>query len=174
MQHVRRSSVPIAWDRRTYLNSPVGYHWDFLAECGLGQGAAVALHLTHARHFLIGIEWNRREPLTAEQSARAMEAVQLLAIFAEPTAQRLHNLELARTLDVDTRLSARERECIYYVCRGMTDNLIGQILGISPHTVRQHVEGCIRKLGASNRVEAASLATRLGFADAAPSCSFVK
>lgn len=166
--------MPIAWDRKTYMDSPVGYHWDLLADCGLGQGAAVALHLTHARHFLIGIEWDRTGDLTVEQSSRAMEAIQLFAVFAEPAAQRLHNLELALALDVDTRLSARERECIYYVCRGMTDNLVGQILGISPHTARQHVEACVRKLGASNRVEAASIATRLGFADAAPSHSFGK
>lgn len=51
-------------------------------------------------------------------------------------------------------LSKRERDCLHWVAEGKSDFEASVILGISPQTVRTHVEAARRKLAARNRVEA--------------------
>ncbi len=55
---------------------------------------------------------------------------------------------------LDWGLSARERECLDFVLLGKTDAEIGQILKISPRTVRFHVHNGKAKLGVTTRVQA--------------------
>lgn len=172
MQHCRTSHLPIAWDRNTYAAAGQESLWR-LGECfGVSQGAAVALHLDASRHFMIGVNWARTAPLTSDQSMAAVASIQMLAVFAEPAAQRLCNRLLSHHLDLNTDLSPRERECLFWVGRGMTDDIIGRILAISPRTVRKHVDACVSKLQASNRTEAAVTATRLGLTLDAPTRTF--
>jgi len=52
-------------------------------------------------------------------------------------------------------LSAREEEILVWVAEGKTNIEISRIFAISPFTVKNHVQSIIRKLGASNRTEAA-------------------
>lgn len=52
-------------------------------------------------------------------------------------------------------LSAREEEIIARVAQGRTNLEISRILAISPFTVKNHVQRIIKKIGASNRTEAA-------------------
>jgi transcriptional regulator EpsA len=51
-------------------------------------------------------------------------------------------------------LSAREEEITNWVCQGKTNGEIGQILGISVNTVKNHVHRIFDKLGANNRTQA--------------------
>ncbi|VAW58404.1 hypothetical protein MNBD_GAMMA11-3010 [hydrothermal vent metagenome] len=55
-------------------------------------------------------------------------------------------------------LSPRELDVLEWVCIGKTNWEIGKILGISFCTVKIHVRNILRKLNASNRVQAASIA----------------
>jgi NarL family two-component system response regulator LiaR len=55
-------------------------------------------------------------------------------------------------------LSAREREVLALVVKGLTNDEIAERLVISPNTVKNHVKACITKLGAANRAQAAALA----------------
>jgi len=60
--------------------------------------------------------------------------------------------------EVDTTafpLSAREVEILGRVAEGKTNAEISGILAISPFTVKNHVQSILRKLGVSNRTEAA-------------------
>lgn len=54
-------------------------------------------------------------------------------------------------------LSRREREVIYLVGRGLSRKECARLCGISPHTVSEYTKNAYRKLGISNRVEAARL-----------------
>jgi DNA-binding CsgD family transcriptional regulator/tetratricopeptide (TPR) repeat protein len=65
-------------------------------------------------------------------------------------------------------LSAREREILALLVDGRTNREIGAQLFISPKTVSVHVSSILGKLGAGNRVEAATIAHRLGIIDARP------
>jgi DNA-binding NarL/FixJ family response regulator len=66
---------------------------------------------------------------------------------------------------VHGELTAREREVLGLVSRGMTNGQIARALFISEKTAGHHVSRILSKLGARNRAEAATHAARL---DAAP------
>jgi DNA-binding CsgD family transcriptional regulator len=50
-------------------------------------------------------------------------------------------------------LSPRQLEIAEYAAAGATAREIASTLGISPHTVRQHIKDAYRMLGVSSRVE---------------------
>ena len=54
-------------------------------------------------------------------------------------------------------LSPRETDVLRMVSRGLTNAEIAQRTGITVHTVKFHLAAVYRKLGASNRTEAAAL-----------------
>jgi DNA-binding CsgD family transcriptional regulator len=65
----------------------------------------------------------------------------------------------------DLGLSPREREVLALVAQGMSNGEIAERLFISRKTAAVHVTHILDKLGVDNRVEAAMLAARAGFAD---------
>jgi DNA-binding NarL/FixJ family response regulator len=59
-------------------------------------------------------------------------------------------------------LSARETEILQLLAKGMSFGEIGEILGISPHTVTAHIKKIYRKLAVHSRGEAVYEATQMG------------
>lgn len=59
-------------------------------------------------------------------------------------------------------LTAREREVLELVARGMTNTQIGSALDIAEGTVRRHLSNAYRRLGASGRVDAINRAVAAG------------
>ncbi|TNF53447.1 MAG: response regulator transcription factor [Burkholderiales bacterium] len=64
--------------------------------------------------------------------------------------------------DAGDELSAREVDVLRLVSKGYRNAEAAQLLGLSPQTVGSYVKAIYRKLGISNRAEAAIEATRLG------------
>jgi len=60
------------------------------------------------------------------------------------------------------QLSAREREILEWVARGMKNREIATKLSISEYTVRNHVIHLLEKLGSRDRTEATSVAIQQG------------
>jgi len=61
-----------------------------------------------------------------------------------------------------TPLSKREREILQRVADGATTKQVASDLGISPHTVKTHLERIFEKLGANDRAQAVAIAIRTG------------
>jgi len=59
-------------------------------------------------------------------------------------------------------LSKREREILQKVADGATTRQVASDLGISPHTVKTHLERIFEKLGANDRAQAVAIAIRTG------------
>ena len=59
-------------------------------------------------------------------------------------------------------LTARERDVLSLVGRGLTNGQIAEALFVEETTVKTHVQRILAKLALANRVQAAVLASRLG------------
>jgi DNA-binding NarL/FixJ family response regulator len=62
----------------------------------------------------------------------------------------------------DSRLSPRQMEVLEMIAAGMTSVAIAEALVVSPETIRTHVKAVLRRLRASSRTHAVSLAYRKG------------
>jgi DNA-binding NarL/FixJ family response regulator len=75
-------------------------------------------------------------------------------------------IEEVRLGDPDTPraapLSKREREILQKVADGATTRQVASDLGISPHTVKTHLERIFEKLSANDRAQAVAIAIRTG------------
>ena len=59
-------------------------------------------------------------------------------------------------------LSLKENKIIRCIAEGLTYKTIAERLGISPHTVHNHIKSIYGKLQASNRVDALNRARKIG------------
>ena len=60
-------------------------------------------------------------------------------------------------------LTAREREVLEMMAKGLSNQEIGEALSISPESVKIHLKHIFEKLGVTKRVECALVAQRRGF-----------
>jgi DNA-binding NarL/FixJ family response regulator len=63
---------------------------------------------------------------------------------------------------VSSSLSDRQREVLTYFIQGKPNKTISEKLNISQNTVKAHLSGIFKALGASNRTEAVYFAARAG------------
>lgn len=72
--------------------------------------------------------------------------------------------QLARRDDLPVEApTAREREVLQHLAKGLTNAQIAHTLGIAERTVRFHIENLFSRLQVDNRVEAVMKAIRLGW-----------
>jgi DNA-binding NarL/FixJ family response regulator len=62
-------------------------------------------------------------------------------------------------------LTIREKEVLKLVCKGYTNPQIADVLCISVHTAKAHVQSIIRKLNAGNRTLATYIAAKNNLID---------
>jgi DNA-binding NarL/FixJ family response regulator len=67
-----------------------------------------------------------------------------------------------------TALTGRQLDVLRALAAGGSNAVIGARLGISEHTVRNHVHAVMAKLGAANRTDAVTIAMRRGLVDLGP------
>jgi DNA-binding NarL/FixJ family response regulator len=84
-------------------------------------------------------------------------------IHPQLTKTFIEEVHLAETEGGRTMpLSKREREILQKVADGSTTRQVATDLGISPHTVKTHLERIFEKLGANDRAQAVAIAIRHG------------
>ena len=95
----------------------------------------------------------------------APAATLAVAIRRVVAGERVVDPELALTAlsEGDNPLTARERDVLAAAAGGAPIAEIARSLALSEGTVRNHLSIAIRKLGVSNRIEAARLAERRGW-----------
>jgi DNA-binding CsgD family transcriptional regulator/tetratricopeptide (TPR) repeat protein len=146
-----------AWQRLGHPY-PAAYaqwrHADALLTSGAGADrAAEPLRAAHAAAGRLGAA-----PLRTQIEALARRArISLIAAEAAPARVPAH----------PHGLTDREAEVLRLLAAGHTNREIGQQLFISPKTAGVHVTNILRKLAVRDRVQAATVAIRLGLADPA-------
>ncbi|MEQ5787698.1 response regulator transcription factor [Erythrobacter sp. NFXS35] len=99
------------------------------------------------------------EQVLAGQSALPLELV--TAALRAPVLAAPSPSSLAQVL------TTREQQVVALVAEGLTNKEIARELGISPATVKVHVERLIGKLGVADRTQAAVLAVKMQAGEAA-------
>lgn len=84
------------------------------------------------------------------------------SIFPARILQKIARGELGPS--IASRLSQRELEIVSYVARGLSNRAIGDTLGLSENTVRNHLRSILEKLEFDNRVQVATFALEHGLA----------
>jgi DNA-binding NarL/FixJ family response regulator len=84
------------------------------------------------------------------------------SIFPAHVLQKIARGELGPS--AASKLSPRELEIVAYVARGLSNRGIGESLGLSENTVRNHLRSILEKLGFDNRVQVATFALEHGLA----------
>ena len=64
---------------------------------------------------------------------------------------------MRRLAESKATLTLREREILTLAGKGLSNAEIAERLSLSPHTIKSHIHNLLRKIGASNRAEAAYL-----------------
>jgi DNA-binding CsgD family transcriptional regulator len=158
-QHCKRNSVPIVWDRETYLSAGQADKWETQARFGYRTGIALALHMPEGRHFMVGVDRDQPLPRTDELS-RMVADLQLFAVYAQEAAQRV--LLPAAAQPNLPALTPREIETLRWTMEGKTAWEVGNILGITERTAVLHANNATHKLGSVNKHQAVIKALRLG------------
>ncbi len=70
------------------------------------------------------------------------------------------NVQLSSDIILSVKLSRRETDVLRLVTEGYTNVQIAEVLDISAHTVKSHVNSLFNKLGVNDRTQAAVLAAR--------------
>ncbi|MGE5461394.1 MAG: response regulator [Solirubrobacterales bacterium] len=77
----------------------------------------------------------------------------------------IEEVQLAEKRVESPPLSKREKEILQKVAYGATTKEVAHDLGISPHTVKTHLERIFEKLGANDRAQAVAIAIRSGLVE---------
>jgi len=85
-----------------------------------------------------------------------------LVLLQKPLTERLLREPAASVDELSEPLTAREREVLDLLGRGLSNKLIARELHISEHTVKFHISSLYAKLGVNNRAEAVSQGARHG------------
>jgi len=98
---------------------------------------------------------------------RLVDAIRVVAagetIWTRDELRRVTGAATPRlTADVDVPLTRRENEVLRQLAMGLTNKKIAQALEISYETVKEHVQHILRKIGVSDRTQAAVWAVRKG------------
>jgi len=130
----------------------------------LGEGSDAGLPLV--RSGLSGWAWLGKDA-DAGEIVGAVRAVAAGLAALDPSLVPLlapgPSLTRADAAPPDETLTAREREVLQLMARGLPNKQIATRLTISPHTVKFHVAAILAKLDAASRTEAVTLGARRGW-----------
>lgn len=122
------------------------------------KGQTIPVHGPNGRNGCFSLVYNEADPRKSEQNIR------LLKWVCQNVHQFFCKLYLLNS-DTLPRLTARETEILSWVARGKSNNVIAQILGISPHTVNTYMRRLFLKLGTSDRTSVSLIGISNGLID---------
>lgn len=137
--------------------------WRLAARAGEAAELCVPIAALGATLGTLCLGWNARmAPAPGDVQAIATIAALLAPAVAEPA--RAPRRRKPAPPDRLGALSARERQVLALLPRGLTNAGLGAELGISTGTAKVHVERILQKLQLSDRTQAAVYAVQAGMA----------
>ncbi len=149
-----RSSVPFTVSEMRDDPEYAGQRWTELLSDILKTGDGLIIPVYRDDEPLAGFTFAGQNPDT---SAVARATLQVLAHAA---FEKFVELRDGTALPDASSLTVREIQCLRLIATGHEDAQVGQMLGISPRTVRFHVDSAKTRLGVTSRVQAIAKALR--------------
>ena len=149
-QYAQRHPEPVYWDeigRLKPLTEAERAYTEWVGRHGLIHGCGLQVFGPNGRNGFFALAF---QPGLDRLDASDMRWVQL----ACQSAHLRYCSLLLPTLASPPDLSAREAEVLGWVAKGKSNAVIGEILGISAHTVDAHLRKIYLKLGVFDRITA--------------------
>ncbi len=149
LQHARKEILPVYWDEIATLKPLSEQEAAFLErfQADLGNGVGIHVYGPNGRGGQCGLGFRpgvrRLDPATLREFQRVCQLVHLRYCAL-----------LAPALEPRPKLSERETQILAWVASGKSNTMIGEILGISGHTVDAHMRRIYLKLGVFDRISA--------------------
>ena len=160
-RHAKCKSVPLVWDKATYVDCGQAALWERQAPYGYQSGIVIGFHLPRGRHFLFGPDCDRPVCTTPRVAREIIDDFHVFAAHAQAAAFELC-LDFdppAHEVPTPTR---EELEALRWAMEGMTDWEIGRKLDLSQHDVTLRLQRVVRKLGCGTKYEAVLKAIKQG------------
>jgi DNA-binding CsgD family transcriptional regulator len=124
---------------------------DYYRAIRIDHVMAVPIHVD--RHVLVSFVVNRSKRGFSDRDRERVELIRPhLGHLYRLSAHTAHNDE--SLAEIETPLTARERDVLSWLGAGKTDKDIAAILAISPRTVQKHLQRIYEKLGVETRTAA--------------------
>jgi LuxR family quorum sensing-dependent transcriptional regulator len=159
--HAARMVRPFLWSEITHhphLTEPQRRIVDESAELGLRAGAIVPIHGPGPVKAYLSVGNDTTDDDFAGLFRARRHELHVLTAYGHERILQLGAGSEAPSL----ALSPRELEILTWTARGKTVPEISELLQISAHTVRTHIENAATKLGALNKTHASSIAVAQG------------
>jgi DNA-binding CsgD family transcriptional regulator len=155
VERISRSASPIVWDLSIYDLSKPAHAQIHAVRCSLGVTGGIVVPVMESMGgrtvlFLSGVGFPYCEDTTL-----------YLRVILEHVIAQLNRLRGGSTWTEpqtafvkEAALSTRERQVLGWIAFGKSSREVATIMGLSEHTVNEHIAGAVDKLDASNRTEA--------------------
>ncbi len=122
-------------------------YMDMLAASRLGDGLAMQVYGPNMRNAYVGLGFGGPAPALSGQDIFELQCAAQMA--------HIRYCEITANDQTIAELSPRELEILQWIARGKSNSVIGEILGISRHTVDTMMRRMFEKLEVNDRTSAA-------------------
>lgn len=154
----QQTSEPFFWKDISHLKEITREeqaYLDDLAAADLGDGLGIQVFGPAGRNGYCGLGIDPEAPHLSDCQIREFQWVCQISHLRYCTL-------ITETLPPVRPLTRRERDILTWVARGKSNSVIGDLLGISPHTVDTHLRRIYAKLGVADRISAALAGVGVG------------
>lgn len=153
----RRISA-LDWTEIRHTDETGKFFEDF-QERGLGDhGMVITDYLQSGIYAVANFCFGCSDEQWAKVRGHRLETLRLLTHSLGDAYEHIYNENAGSQF----KITKRERECLYWVAAGKTDEEIGQLLSVGKWTVVSHLKSAKYKLGAANRASAVAKAMSSG------------
>jgi DNA-binding CsgD family transcriptional regulator len=159
-QYIMCSNTPFTWDSlENHISITVEQKniMNLSREAGLNNGIGIPFHGPYGELSAMGIASSEKNIDTTPTS---LSIIHLLSVQFHTAYMQIASKPNGPQKQI--HLTPREREIMLWCIKGKSNSVIADILQISEHGVKFHIQNIMKKLDASSRITAVVKAIRLG------------
>jgi LuxR family transcriptional activator of bioluminescence operon len=161
--HGRRALLPYRWGSNQHLNAIGPRERELFLEARdhrIGEGFTIPVHGPYGEFGLFSVANRGGLPNPLDPSTAIYQGLMTVAPFVHAYGMMTENENHPQGRDI--ALTDRECVCLRWTSQGKTAWEISRIIGRSKPTIEYHLQKAMRKLGASNKAHAATIAMNRG------------